>query len=145
MRYFLLSLFFTCIFGHEFTKCSTNNLLDVESINLNPDPPIINAELNILVSGRTNKPINSMIGEITVKVLGIPLLNENIDLCTYTSCPLIENKEVNFNITQNIPSLIPSGTNIDVKLDVKTDDKIEVCCLELNFKAEKEKNKIFQK
>ncbi len=142
MRYFLLSLinflFFTGIFGHDFTHCSSNNLLEVTNINLNPDPPIINSNLNILVNGKSNKEINSMNGEIIIKVLGIPLLQENIDLCTYVNCPITENEVVNFNITQNIPSLIPSGTKIDVKLDVKTEDKIEVSCLELNFKAEKE-------
>ncbi len=59
-----------------------------------------------------------MNGEITIKVLGIPLLEENIDLCTYVDCPITENEVINFNITQNIPNFIPSGTTIDVKLDV---------------------------
>ena len=141
MRYFLLCLikclFFNGICGHDFIHCSTNNLLDITNINLNPDPPIINSNLTILVNGKSNKEINSMNGEIIIKVLGIPLLEENIDLCTYVNCPITENEVVYFNITQTIPSLIPSGTTLDVKLDVKTEDKIEVSCLELTFKAEK--------
>ena len=122
--------------AHDFTNCKDNTILNVQSILLNPDPPVIGQNLDINIKGISSKIISSASTTLTIKSFGIQVLQKYFDLCSITSCPIPENQLSNINISENIPSEIPAGITLNVELVSKTDVD-EIACIDLSFKLSK--------
>ena len=105
--------------AHDFTNCKDNTILNVQSILLNPDPPVIGQNLDINIKGISSKIISSASTTLSI-----------------TSCPIPENQLSNINISENIPSEIPAGITLNVELVSKTDVD-EIACIDLSFKLSK--------
>jgi hypothetical protein len=131
----LFSLFsMYSVYCHDFKNCDNNQgLLYVNSINLDPDPPTIGNNLTIKIVSIPKQNITDANGILTVKFLGINILKENLNLCDYVQCPLIEGNITNINIIQNIPNILPSGSKLDFTLDSTTNEKKEITCVELTI------------
>lgn len=135
-----LSLFILPILSqalsHPFTLCQQNSLLTVDTLTFTPDPPVSGLDLKIQIQGSTSKDITSADTTLTITAFGIKVLNENIDLCTLTQCPVLASQPVQLEIVQNIPNLIPANVEIDVELNSKSSTGEEIICIDTNFKVQ---------
>lgn len=134
----LFSLFsFNPILGHDFKMCDNNNgLLYINTIDLNPDPPVIGKNLDINIIAVPKYNISDSSGTLVIKFLGIEVFKQALSLCDYTTCPMIAGNFLNVNITQDIPNILPSKTKLDVVLDSKTSKNEEITCVELSIQLD---------
>lgn len=132
--FFILPLL-TQVLSHPFTLCQPNPLLTVNSLTFAPDPPVSGQDLKIQIQGSTSKDITSAQSTLTISAYGIKLINENIDLCTLTQCPVLASQPVQLEITKNIPKFIPANTKISVELNSKLGDGEEIICIDTDFQV----------
>jgi len=112
---------------------SEDDILQIEYINISPDPPLKGKELAIDAAGY----LKETVGEgsyivLTVKYGIIKILGKTMDLCEQTqkvdkSCPLEEGKQT-LVTTVELPKEIPPGTFF-VDAFVYTPDNRRIACL----------------
>ncbi|KAH7121005.1 ML domain-containing protein [Dendryphion nanum] len=112
-------------------------ILDIENVDLDPNPPQPGQILSIKAKGDIKKKIeDGAKAHLTVKYGLITLINQDADLCeTVTNvdlkCPL-EKGELNLTKDVELPKQIPPGKYY-VKADVFTKDKDTITCLEAHI------------
>ena len=121
------------VLSHPFTVCSDSGLLTVDSLTLTPDPPISGSDVRIDIRGSISKTVDNAEAVLNVKIYGIDVINEKLDLCTLVTCPIVSSAPVSLGIVQNIPSVVPTGTELDVQLDAKTASGEEIACVQTSF------------
>ncbi|KAJ9201378.1 hypothetical protein DTO166G4_6322 [Paecilomyces variotii] len=120
------------------TYCSdpSNNILQIDSVDLSPNPPQPGQNLTIVAKGTFREKVEQ--GSkvlLQVKYGLIRLINQEADLCEQIEnvdlhCPL-EKGEMTFTKDVQLPKEIPPG-KYSVLADVYTDDKRKITCLEAN-------------
>ncbi|EEH18169.2 hypothetical protein PABG_00732 [Paracoccidioides brasiliensis Pb03] len=125
---------------NPFSFCSmpSFDILTIESVDMNPNPPVPGETLVINATGYLSKDINygSKV-QLQVKYGLIRLINEEEDLCTEItnvdlSCPL-EKGPMNVSKEVLLPKEIPPGT-YTVYADANTEEKERITCLKAEVK-----------
>lgn len=75
--------------AHDFTICSKSKpVVNIESISLVPDTPVIGNDVNINIQAIATKSMSTSLANLTISSFGIQILKENIDICAFTPCPI---------------------------------------------------------
>lgn len=114
----------------------SGNILEIESVNLSPNPPRPGQTLTIEAKGTFHETVeNGAKVLLQVKYGLIRLINQETDLCDQISnvdleCPL-EKGNMTLRKELDLPVQIPPG-KYSVLADVYTADKQKITCLEAN-------------
>jgi len=109
------------------------DILEIDSIDLSPNPPEAGQTLDIKATGVLKETVeNGAKIHLQVKYGLITLINQETDLCNQVKnvdlkCPL-EKGPVELTKSVNLPSQIPPG-NYHVMADVFTKDGDKITCL----------------
>jgi hypothetical protein len=123
--------------GDIWTSCAKKgDKLTNLAVKITPDPPVKGKSVTIAASGTLSETVSSGTIDLVIKVLGIPVINKKIDLCTASkkvTCP-IPAGPLSLDVTQAIPSAIPSGQYTG-EVTVTDQSGAEITCvdLKLNF------------
>ena len=79
--------------AHQFNVCNSNNNINLNSIYLNPDPPISDSHLNVTLKGTSGITINNPTVHLKLSILNIPVYTLDLDICKSNSCPININQE----------------------------------------------------
>jgi ML domain len=133
---FLFLVLCQLIYGHDFTTCLQNAPLQIDSINLQPDPPMINQILTIDIMGVTNVDIkNGTELIVSISSFGIKIFTTSLDLCSMVNdCPIT--KQFDMKVTEEIPAFIQRDIKLDLHIVVKQQEQ-ELACIETSFKIMK--------
>ena len=94
---------------HPFTNCGgANDPVKISTATLTPDPPKKGADVTVTLAGTTSEAFATGTAVIQVFYLGIPLVNQRLDVCKLTSCPVAIGPFTGSN-TISIPTIAPSG------------------------------------
>tara|TARA_B100000575_G_scaffold294645_1_gene312603 strand:- start:1877 stop:3271 length:1395 start_codon:yes stop_codon:yes gene_type:complete len=118
-----------CINAHPFSNCNSNSI-GIESVQLTPDPPVTNSNLQVTLNGTSSQDVIKPIVHLEINVYDIPVYHMDIDVCSTNACPALKNTPYSFNFNYKIPNEHLSGINIDVKLTI-SDKTITVGCIDL--------------
>jgi len=118
----------------NYCKPPKDYLVNIEYINLTPNPPVPGMNLTITAGGTVSKEIDT--GKVHVKVVWnyVALINRELDLCESVkevnlTCPL-KTRFLNITKEVEIPKAVPPGKYV-VTADVYMNDpKEEITCLE---------------
>jgi len=110
-----------------------DDLVKIDSVDLDPNPPTAGSKLSIKASGTVNETIEKGFKmHLQVKYGLITLINQEADGCDTIGkadlkCPL---KKGDMSMTKDVdlPAQIPPGT-YTVLADVYTEDKKKITCL----------------
>ncbi|EGR51806.1 uncharacterized protein TRIREDRAFT_45085 [Trichoderma reesei QM6a] len=116
-----------------------NDLIEIQKVDLAPNPPKPGATLLITATGDVKKTITKgAYVKVTVKYGLIQLLSTTADLCEQLgnvdlTCPL-EEGQMTITKSVDLPTAIPPGT-YNVFADVYSDDDEQITCLKatVNF------------
>ncbi|KIW06117.1 uncharacterized protein PV09_03284 [Verruconis gallopava] len=116
-----------------FCEDPTDNILTIDNVDLDPNPPEAGKKLSIVASGTLHKDIEPGAKvHLQVKFGLITLINQEADLCDQVKnveleCPL---KAGDLTLTKEVdlPAQIPPG-KYSVLADVYTKDKEKITCL----------------
>lgn len=112
-------------------------ILDIEKVDLDPNPPLPGQTLTIKAKGDVKKKIEEGAkAHLTVKYGLITLINQDADLCDTIKnvdleCPL-DKGDLSLTKDVDLPKQIPPG-NYYVKADVFTKDSEKITCLEAHI------------
>jgi len=132
--YLLSSL--VLINAHDYNLCDSNNLITIDSINLNPDPPQVGKDLVVDIHFNTNVDITKATGEMDIKKFGINIAKVNFDICQENQCPILKNTQNKISITKNIPKDVPAGIKVNTET-VITSNNTRLVCVNLDTTVDK--------
>ena len=122
-----------CVNAHPFSNCgSSSDVLSVSSVSIRPDPPVAGQKVTVTLNGTVSATETEGDAAITVKYLGIAVINENLNLCKLTTCPVKANTPFSGDYNIDVPSYAPSG-EYDATITVKDGSGKQLGCLELTF------------
>ncbi|KAJ7485925.1 MD-2-related lipid-recognition domain-containing protein [Mycena latifolia] len=122
----------------EYIDCGLKeNVLQLESLTISPDPPVPGKDLTITAKGYARESIeDGAYADVTVKLGLIKLLSKTFDICEEArkanvsiSCPVAEGKYVVVQ-TVVLPKEIPPAKFI-VQVRAYTVDDDDMLCLDL--------------
>ena len=116
--------------AHQFNICNSNNNINLNSIYLNPDPPISDSHLNVTLKGTSGITINNPTVHLKLSILNVPVYTLDLDICKSNSCPININQEYEWKLSYLIPNEHIMLPNIDAMLSIK-DNNIEIGCYNL--------------
>jgi hypothetical protein len=67
---------------YPFTPCGSGHVQNI-SIDINPDPPVKGAKVNIKVAGFVDEKVNAGTYQIDVTYVGIPIFSKTGSICSY--------------------------------------------------------------
>ncbi|KAI9864160.1 MAG: Phosphatidylglycerol/phosphatidylinositol transfer protein, partial [Pleopsidium flavum] len=118
----------------EYCQKPTNDILAIEKVDLDPNPPRAGQTLTIKATGTFSEDVEEGAKvHLQVKYGLIRLINQEADLCEQIKsvgleCPL-KKGQTNFTKDVEMPQPIPPG-KYHVLADVYTKDKNNITCLE---------------
>ena len=115
--------------AHEFKNCGTNDL-NVQSIQLYPDPPHIGEILDVSLTGKSHIDVEQPVIEVDLSILGIPLTTVHVDVCQNNKCPLPSGSVFSVDLNYTLPNKSPGSLPIDVTLKA-TDQGRSIGCYSL--------------
>ena len=134
--YLLLSVF-SISNAYPFTYCDSDNLINIISVDLKPNQPIIGENLEIDIKLNSSIDISEASGEVEIKAFGIKLYTLNFDPCKAgVTCPLSANTIHTLSISETIPKEAPANIKIDTITTITTDNK-NLVCVDLSAKLVK--------
>ena len=105
-----------------------DNIINVISVDLNPDPPIVNENLEVLIKLNSTISITEASGVLDIKAFGIDITKVNFNPCEQKDvCPLNKNTVKTISITELIPKEAPAGIKINTETTLNSDNKKLVC------------------
>ncbi|CAI6337456.1 unnamed protein product [Periconia digitata] len=109
-----------------------DDLLEIENVDLSPNPPQPGSTLTIKAKGNFKEKIEGGTMHLQVKYGLITLINQDADLCETIGkadlkCPL-DKGEMKLTKDVDLPAQIPPGT-YTVLADVYDNDKKKITCL----------------
>ena len=114
--------------AHEFSLCDSDNIINVISVDLNPDPPIVNENLEVLIKLNSTISITEASGVLDIKAFGIDITKVNFNPCEQKDvCPLNKNTVKTISITELIPKEAPAGIKINTETTLNSNNKKLVC------------------
>lgn len=116
----------------DFCADPKDNLLEIEKVDLDPNPPQPGSTLTIKAKGNFKEKIEGGYMHLQVKYGLITLINQTADLCETIGkadlkCPL-EKGEMSLTKDVDLPREIPPGT-YTVLADVYDNDDNKITCL----------------
>jgi len=121
--------------GDIWSSCAkAGDVLSGLSVVITPDPPVKGQDVKVSAKGTLSTAVTSGNVNIQISVLGIPVINENKDICTIDpsiSCPFPAGP-VSITVTQSIPSSVPSGDYAG-KVVITDQSGAEVTCVDLKL------------
>jgi len=116
----------------DFCADPKDNLLEIEKVDLDPNPPQPGSTLTIKAKGNFKEKIEGGKMHLQVKYGLITLINQDADLCETIgkadlTCPL-EKGEMSLTKDVDLPQQIPPGT-YTVLADVFDQDGKKITCL----------------
>ena len=115
---------------HQFNICNSNNNINLNTITLNPDPPLSDGHLNVTLKGTTGITINNPTVHLKLSILNIPIYSLDLDICKNNPCPININEQYKWQLSYLIPSEHITLPNIDATLSIK-DGNEEIGCYQL--------------
>lgn len=119
----------TCNEAHPFTECNTNTI-GINTVQLNPDPPITNSNLQVVLNGTSSEDVTDPTIHLEISVLDIPVYHLDIDVCSTNPCPILKNTPYSLEFNYKIPNEQIGNVNVGVKLSL-LEKKVSVGCVEL--------------
>lgn len=113
---------------------SSSDILSDVSVSISPNPPVKGKTLTVDASGTISSEITSGNINAVIDVLGIPVINKNIDLCSASpkvTCPIPAGQH-SLEVSQLIPSSVPSGEYTG-KVVATNQDGQQIACVNLKF------------
>lgn len=127
--------------AHDFTTCKNQNgdAMGVQSVNFVPDPPRSGRPVTVTVKGTPSVAVSGGKLRIDVRVLGITVDSQVLEICDLVKCPLEAGKEFSSSVTQEIPAGTPDKMGATVRMTL-TSGKETLSCLEskVEISADKE-------
>jgi hypothetical protein len=121
--------------GDIYSNCgSSSDILSNPTVTIVPDPPVKGKEITVTASGTFSSEITSGNVNAVIDILGIPVINKNIDLCTASpkvTCPITAGRH-SIEISQLIPSSVPSGAYTGKVVATDQNGK-QIACVALKF------------
>ncbi|KAH9824494.1 phosphatidylglycerol/phosphatidylinositol transfer protein-like [Teratosphaeria destructans] len=111
-----------------------DDILDLKSVDLDPNPPKAGNTLKIAATGQLSKDVEEGAKiHLTIKYGLITIIRQEVDLCENAGkldieCPLEKDEEVKLTKEVDLPSQIPPG-KYTVVADVYTKSEEKVTCL----------------
>jgi hypothetical protein len=123
--------------GQIWSSCGkSTDILSNLQVQITPNPPVKGQDVTVAASGTLSESITSGAkAQLTISVLGIPVINKSIDLCTADpsiTCPIAAGAQ-SIKVTQMIPSTVPSGDYTGKVVATNADGK-EITCVNLQLK-----------
>ncbi|KAL9089480.1 MAG: hypothetical protein Q9159_002520 [Coniocarpon cinnabarinum] len=128
----------------KFCEDPSNYLLDIDNVDLDPNPPKAGQALAIAANGTLREAVQEGAKvHLQVKYGLIKLINQEADLCDYVdkvelSCPLKEGDQKLVK-SVDLPQQIPPG-KYTVLADVYNPDKSKITCLTAMVEFKREGN-----
>ena len=116
--------------AHNFNVCDNKNSINLKNLELTPDPPVAGQSLKVTLTGQTGVLLTQPKAHLQFSVLGIPVSNLDLDICSSNQCPVDANDSYNWVVEYPIPDDHPGGMTIDVTLDIN-DNNETLGCYEL--------------
>ena len=104
--------------AHNFNVCDNKNSINLKNLELTPDPPVAGQSLKVTLNGQTGVLLTQPKAHLQFSVLGIPVSNLDLDICSSNQCPVDANDSYNWVVEYPIPDDHPGGMTIDVTLDI---------------------------
>ena len=143
-RKIFLTLYLTLsTYGHNFNICDNNNSINLKNLELTPDPPVAGENLKVTLTGKTTIPLTHPKAHLEFSVLGIPVSQLELDICSGNSCPISTLDQYNWVVTYPIPDDHPGGMTIDVRLNIN-DNNHTVGCYELETNINLKNNLVWE-
>tara|TARA_B100000963_G_scaffold361923_1_gene400918 strand:+ start:4549 stop:5907 length:1359 start_codon:yes stop_codon:yes gene_type:complete len=143
-RKIFLTLYLTLsTYGHNFNVCDNNNSINLKNLELTPDPPIAGENLKVTLTGKTTTSLTHPKAHLEFSVLGIPVSQLELDICSSNSCPVSPLDQYNWVVTYPIPDDHPGGMTIDVRLNIN-DNNHTVGCYELETNINLKNNLVWE-
>jgi hypothetical protein len=122
--------------GDIWSNCgSSSDILSDATVTIVPDPPVKGKDITVTASGNIKSEITGGNINAVIDILGIPVINKNIDLCKASpkvTCPISAGHH-SLEITQLIPSSVPSGSYTGKVIATDQNGK-QINCVALTFK-----------
>eukprot|EP01027_Heterolobosea_sp_BB2_P020498 GEZU01029245.1.p2 GENE.GEZU01029245.1~~GEZU01029245.1.p2 ORF type:complete len:144 (+),score=40.14 GEZU01029245.1:54-485(+) len=131
----LLIALFAVVRADIWQSCAQpGDVLTLTSITVNPDPPVIGQDLTIAVNGTLASDVTSGTVHASVTLDGATLLDQDFDLCSFSSAIQCPFKAGPFNVAQtfNIPPYAPSG-EYSGQFIIDDQNGKEVTCIKFDF------------
>ena len=129
----ILSLYAIHTYSHDFKSCgSSTDPISIQSLDLSPDSPVKDQDLNISLIGTSNANITNGQVDVNVKYIGITVVTKTLDICKLTTCPVVANEKFVGKYEIHIPAIAPSGT-YDTTMTLKDGSGNEIGCIDMNF------------
>jgi cathepsin L len=119
-------------FSHEFGPCKNSKVgdeLGVQSVLFTPDPPVAGRTVQVQVAGKAIADIPQGDLHVEVRVLGITIVKEVLNMCDLMSCPIKAGVDYVAKVSQEIPGDTPDGIGATVRLSLVSSGTT-VSCLE---------------
>ncbi|KZP01497.1 hypothetical protein CALVIDRAFT_559312 [Calocera viscosa TUFC12733] len=128
------------------TDCGDESYaIEIQSIEVFPDPPVPGQNLTVTVTGTTRMPIeDGAYADVTVKLGPIQLLKKRFDVCEEATnmdltvqCP-VEPSDYHLSHTVALPRKIPKA-KFGIQVSGMTQDDEDMVCLDIvmNFLSER--------
>ena len=75
-------------YAHDFNVCDNNNI-NLNTLQLTPDPPVAGQNLKVTLTGKTNIHLTNQSAHLQFTVLGIPVSKIDLDICSGNHCPVV--------------------------------------------------------
>jgi len=117
--------------AHDYKMCKTPSVdeLGVKELLFVPDPPQPGKMMTVDVKGVPTRSVSEGQIHVDVKVMGVKVASETMDLCSMVKCPLVAGEEFQVQISQQIPGETPEKIAAEVKVSVSTGGST-ISCLE---------------
>lgn len=118
--------------AHDFSLCHNQHTdaLGVSSVIFSPDPPKSGQEVMVSVKGTPGIEIESGKVHVDIRVLGVTVESQVMELCQVVSCPLKVGQEYEGVVKQLIPEGTPSNMGATVRLTLIDEQGKSLTCLE---------------
>ena len=118
--------------AHEFATCKSQKVdqLGVEYVSFTPDPPKSGLPVEVAVKGRSSIAVTAGKLHVDVRVLGIVVESQVLELCDVVKCPLKAGEEYEGKVTQQIPEGTPDHMGATVRLTLIDENGHSLSCLE---------------
>lgn len=118
--------------AHEFTTCKNQHgdPLGVQSVIFTPDPPRSGRPVTVAVKGVPSVDVSDGKLRVDIRVLGVTVDSQVMDLCTLVQCPLVAGQEFEGTVSQDIPEGTPDHMGATVRLTLVRGTGQTVTCLE---------------
>jgi len=128
--------------AHEFTTCKNQNedAMGVSEVTFNPDPPLVGRAVKVTVKGTPTADVEGGELRVDVRVLGITVNTQVLQVCDLVACPLQIGKEFHAEVTQDIPANVPDRTSATVRMTLLNKAKVVQSCLESKVQISTDKN-----